>query len=207
MKIVRICIVLSVLLAVSIARAEKISLVGATVINPADGKALPNGKTPTAWVVKDASGKVLRKFHDTTGEGGVNLIAFYRDGEEVWRQGETGHTAFYILTPEDVGLLLGSRPELRDTWQEPAAGERPGCHQTTRSVTAAREKPPRPPVLRQRRVCPATAVRPPRRLWIRLLAYCAMQPAISFRTTSLPLRNVVRAEPANAIRYRAASAR
>ncbi|PYI82195.1 MAG: hypothetical protein DMF05_00285, partial [Verrucomicrobia bacterium] len=42
MKIVRICIVLSVLLAVSIARAEKISLVGATVINPADGKALPN---------------------------------------------------------------------------------------------------------------------------------------------------------------------
>src|SRR5437762_13096441 len=42
MKIVRICIVLSVLLAVSIARAEKISLVVATVINPADGKALPN---------------------------------------------------------------------------------------------------------------------------------------------------------------------
>src|SRR5258705_5478411 len=42
MKIVPICIVLSVLLAVSIARAEKISLVGATVINPADGKVLPN---------------------------------------------------------------------------------------------------------------------------------------------------------------------
>src|SRR5882757_2395622 len=42
MKIVRICIVLSVLLAVSIARAEKISLVGATVINPADGKVVPN---------------------------------------------------------------------------------------------------------------------------------------------------------------------
>ena len=42
MKIVRICIVLSVLLAVSIAHGEKISLVGATVINPADGKVLPN---------------------------------------------------------------------------------------------------------------------------------------------------------------------
>src|ERR1700746_2867737 len=42
MKIIRICVVLSALLAVTIARAEKISLVGATVINPADGKALPN---------------------------------------------------------------------------------------------------------------------------------------------------------------------
>src|SRR6187551_266397 len=42
MKIVHICIALSVLLAVSIVRAEKISLVGATVINPADGKVLPN---------------------------------------------------------------------------------------------------------------------------------------------------------------------
>src|SRR5258708_40255532 len=42
MKIVCICIVLSVLLAVSIARAEKICLVGATGINPADGKVLPN---------------------------------------------------------------------------------------------------------------------------------------------------------------------
>src|ERR1700751_5660195 len=43
MKIIRICIVLSALLAVTIARAEKISLVGATVINPGDGKVLPNG--------------------------------------------------------------------------------------------------------------------------------------------------------------------
>src|SRR5215470_11273149 len=43
MKILRICVVLSALFAVTIARAEKISLVGATVINPADGKVLPNG--------------------------------------------------------------------------------------------------------------------------------------------------------------------
>src|SRR5436309_10775424 len=42
MKIIRICVVLAVLLAVSIAHAEEISLVGATVINPADGKVLPN---------------------------------------------------------------------------------------------------------------------------------------------------------------------
>jgi hypothetical protein len=50
------------------------------------GKPLPGGKAPTAWVVKDAHGKVLRKFHDTTGGGGVNVISFYRDGEEVYRE-------------------------------------------------------------------------------------------------------------------------
>ena len=50
------------------------------------GKATADGKQPTAWVVKDASGKVLRKFHDTTGAGGVNIIAYFRDGEEVYRE-------------------------------------------------------------------------------------------------------------------------
>lgn len=45
MKRVGICIgvgVFSILLAISAAQADKISLVGATVINPADGKVLPN---------------------------------------------------------------------------------------------------------------------------------------------------------------------
>jgi hypothetical protein len=50
------------------------------------GKALPDGKTPTAWVVKDGQGRVLRKFHDTMGQGGVNIIAYFRDGEEVYRE-------------------------------------------------------------------------------------------------------------------------
>ncbi|HJZ89285.1 MAG TPA: thioredoxin-like domain-containing protein [Gemmataceae bacterium] len=46
---------------------------------------LPNGKQATAWVLKDGQGKVLRKFHDTTGGGGVNEYAYYKDGEEVYR--------------------------------------------------------------------------------------------------------------------------
>jgi hypothetical protein len=50
------------------------------------GKVLPNGKTPTAWVVKDSQGRVLRKFHDSTGDNGVNIIAYFRDGEEVYRE-------------------------------------------------------------------------------------------------------------------------
>lgn len=48
--------------------------------------ALANGKQPTAWVVKDAKGAVLRKFHDTVGAGGVNMFAYYKDGEEVYRE-------------------------------------------------------------------------------------------------------------------------
>ncbi len=42
MKTIRVSILFSVLLAINTAHAEKFSLVGATVINPADGKVLPN---------------------------------------------------------------------------------------------------------------------------------------------------------------------
>jgi len=59
---------------------------GRCVVDLEKGKTQANGKTPTAWVVKDGSGRILRKFHDTTGEGGVNIIAYYRDGEEVYRE-------------------------------------------------------------------------------------------------------------------------
>jgi Thioredoxin-like len=49
------------------------------------GKAA-TGKATTAWVVKDARGAILRKFHDTLGAGGVNMYAYYKDGEEVYRE-------------------------------------------------------------------------------------------------------------------------
>jgi len=39
---IRVAIVIGLSLVSSVLRAEKISLVGATVINPADGKVLPN---------------------------------------------------------------------------------------------------------------------------------------------------------------------
>ncbi len=50
------------------------------------GAMVANGKQATAWVVKDAKGAVVRKFHDTTGAGGVNMFAYYKDGEEVYRE-------------------------------------------------------------------------------------------------------------------------
>ena len=59
---------------------------GKCVVELEKGKQLGGGKNATAWVVKDSAGKVLRKFHDTTGAGGVNIIAYFRDGEEVYRE-------------------------------------------------------------------------------------------------------------------------
>jgi hypothetical protein len=46
-------------------------------------------KQATAWVLKDGQGRVLRKFHDTTGDGPVNMFAYYKDGEEVYREIDT----------------------------------------------------------------------------------------------------------------------
>ena len=36
------------------------------------GRKFAGDKQATAWVLKDGQGKILRKFHDTTGEGRVN---------------------------------------------------------------------------------------------------------------------------------------
>ncbi len=52
---------------------------------------LEKGKgAATAWVLKDGQARILRKFHDTTGKGGVNMFAYFRDGEEVYREEDTG---------------------------------------------------------------------------------------------------------------------
>ena len=50
------------------------------------GRKFAGDKQATAWVLKDGQGKILRKFHDTTGEGAVNVWAYYRDGEEAYRE-------------------------------------------------------------------------------------------------------------------------
>src|SRR5688500_8287750 len=56
---------------------------GACKVELERGKPLANNKVPTAWVLKDGQGRVLRKFIDTTGDGPVNALAYYKDGEEV----------------------------------------------------------------------------------------------------------------------------
>jgi thiol-disulfide isomerase/thioredoxin len=63
--------------------------VASCTIDLEKGQMLANGKQATAWVVKDAKGNILRKFHDTTGAGGVNMFAYFRDGEEVYREIDT----------------------------------------------------------------------------------------------------------------------
>jgi hypothetical protein len=59
------------------------------VVELEKGATLPGSKQATAWVLKDAQGKLLRKFHDTNGEGKVNVWSYYRDGEEAYREMDT----------------------------------------------------------------------------------------------------------------------
>jgi DNA-binding FrmR family transcriptional regulator len=48
-----------------------------------------NGKQPTAWVLKDGQGRVLRKFHDLGGTGRVDQWSYFRDGDEAYREIDT----------------------------------------------------------------------------------------------------------------------
>lgn len=44
------------------------------------------GKTPSGWVLKDPSGKILRRFFDTDGDGRIDVWSYYLDGQEVYRE-------------------------------------------------------------------------------------------------------------------------
>lgn len=89
---------------------------------------LPNGKQATAWVVKDAKGNVLRKFHDATGAGGVNMFAYYKDGEEVYREvdsnsnGKIDQYRWLGAAGSKVGLDIDEDGKI-DTWATISAEE------------------------------------------------------------------------------------
>lgn len=51
-------------------------------------KAGKNGKA-SGWIVRDASGKVLRRFVDTNSDNVVDLWCYYKDGIEVYRDIDT----------------------------------------------------------------------------------------------------------------------
>ncbi len=62
----------------------------------------------------------LPKFQELPG---AVMLRFYQAGEEIWRQGETGFTAFYILTPDDLKELGATL--LPENWQLPDSGAGP----------------------------------------------------------------------------------
>jgi hypothetical protein len=62
---------------------------GACSVELEKTKALAGGKNATAWVLKDGQGRVLRKFHDTTGSNAVDMWSYYRDGIEAYREIDT----------------------------------------------------------------------------------------------------------------------
>jgi hypothetical protein len=84
-------------------------------------KTLAGGKKHTAWVLKDGQGRVLRKFHDTTGANTVDLYAYYKDGEEAFRQLDTNGNSkldqYRWLGPNGskVGLDVNEDGTI-DTW-------------------------------------------------------------------------------------------
>lgn len=53
---------------------------------------------------------------------GSTRIRHYRLNDEIWRQGEVGHSAFYILTAKDVETLENSHPEFRGQWDRQLSG-------------------------------------------------------------------------------------
>jgi Thioredoxin-like len=53
---------------------------------------LDKGKVPgkgSGWVLKDANGKLLRRFFDSNGDGKIDVWSYYRDGVEVYREIDT----------------------------------------------------------------------------------------------------------------------
>lgn len=59
--------------------------IAACTVDLEEGEVQKSGRKATAWVLKDGQGRVLRKLHDSQGLGKVDIIAYYRDGEEAYR--------------------------------------------------------------------------------------------------------------------------
>ena len=53
------------------------------------GAKTASGKEPSAWVLRDAQGKMLRKFSDTDGDRQIDVYSYYLDGEECYREVDT----------------------------------------------------------------------------------------------------------------------
>ncbi len=70
------------------------------------------------------------------------LLRHYRAGEEIWRQGEAGFTAFYILTPDDLAKLETSHESMRGRWSAPNAGAESAV--ATVHLAVARRSDPKP---------------------------------------------------------------
>src|SRR5262245_111330 len=50
---------------------------------------VPGPNKTSAWVLRDARGQLVRRFADTKGNGSVDTLSFYLDGQEVYREVNT----------------------------------------------------------------------------------------------------------------------
>ena len=79
---------------------------------------------PPAIATKLAVFNGLKEAQINKPAGGM-VLRYYKEGDVVCRQGDAGHSAFYILEPNDVAAIkadLPDHPALRDS-KPPASGE------------------------------------------------------------------------------------
>jgi thiol-disulfide isomerase/thioredoxin len=48
-----------------------------------------NGTKPTGYIVRDAQGRIVRQFVDTTGKSAPNIVSYFLDGVEAYREIDT----------------------------------------------------------------------------------------------------------------------
>ena len=58
-------------------------------INSCKVEKVTGAKKGAGWVLKDADGKILRLFFDSSDRGKVDMWSYYKDGEEVYRESDT----------------------------------------------------------------------------------------------------------------------
>ncbi len=50
------------------------------------GQKLANGKTASGWALKDAQGRMIRRFFDSDGDNQIDVWSYYLNGEEAYRE-------------------------------------------------------------------------------------------------------------------------
>lgn len=50
------------------------------------GQKLANGKTGSGWALKDAQGRLVRRFYDSDGDNQIDVWSYYLNGDEVYRE-------------------------------------------------------------------------------------------------------------------------
>jgi len=57
----------------------------------AKGTKLASGKTGSGWVLKDAQGRMLRRYFDSDGDNNIDVWSYYMSGDECYREADSNY--------------------------------------------------------------------------------------------------------------------